>query len=168
MTSKHQIEAAERERCAKLVEGYRYAGRDNTATGVKIVFVEGRDAMTTALAALVRGLPPQGEDGVVVPLATLRHWLEYWNGSQNERAMSDALSYLMEEFEATISAAQSGEDQRAGTVCPDFEKMGEFACKDWSQCFEPCGRLGHSEAHAVVSQPPAHQTAAPTAREAGE
>lgn len=29
--------------------------------------------------------------------------------------------------------------------------MGEHGCADPSQCFEPCGALGHDEAHAVVS-----------------
>lgn len=59
----------------------------------------------------IRSLPPTAEDGVVVPLATLQHWLEYWNGSQNERAMSDALSYLMAEFEQVISATQPVAEQ---------------------------------------------------------
>lgn len=35
--------------------------------------------------------------------------------------------------------------------CPCKEEMGEFACEDKSQCWEPCGELGKSEEHAVVS-----------------
>ena len=34
--------------------------------------------------------------------------------------------------------------------CPDLT-MGKFACKNKSQCWEPCGDLGHSEEHAVIS-----------------
>lgn len=35
--------------------------------------------------------------------------------------------------------------------CPCPEVMGEFACQDKTQCWEPCGELGKSEAHAVVA-----------------
>lgn len=34
--------------------------------------------------------------------------------------------------------------------CQHPEKMGEFACADKSQCWEPCGELGKSEEHAVA------------------
>jgi hypothetical protein len=33
--------------------------------------------------------------------------------------------------------------------CPNAEHMGEHACRDRAQCWEPCGELGHSEEHAV-------------------
>lgn len=33
--------------------------------------------------------------------------------------------------------------------CQD-QRMGEFCCKDRSQCWEPCGELGKSEKHAKV------------------
>lgn len=36
--------------------------------------------------------------------------------------------------------------------CPEAEMMGEFACKDRTQCFEPCGDLGHSAEHARPSE----------------
>jgi hypothetical protein len=29
--------------------------------------------------------------------------------------------------------------------------MGEYACKDRSQCWEPCDELGHSEEHAQIT-----------------
>jgi len=35
--------------------------------------------------------------------------------------------------------------------------MGEHACSDPSQCFEPCGALGHDEAHATPA-PVQHMT----------
>lgn len=35
--------------------------------------------------------------------------------------------------------------------CPD-PKMAKFDCLRASQCFEPCGKLGHDEKHAVVHQ----------------
>ncbi len=34
-------------------------------------------------------------------------------------------------------------------MCPNFKKMGIYACSDRTQCFEPCGDLGHDEEHAV-------------------
>lgn len=39
------------------------------------------------------------------------------------------------------------------TPCPDTHN--QFACKDKTQCFEPCGDLGHSENHAAVYTGPA-------------
>lgn len=30
-------------------------------------------------------------------------------------------------------------------ACPDPKRMGEFACANRHQCWEPCGELGHSE-----------------------
>lgn len=35
--------------------------------------------------------------------------------------------------------------------CPCPEVMGEFACQDKTQCWDPCGELGKSEEHAVVA-----------------
>lgn len=35
-------------------------------------------------------------------------------------------------------------------VCPEFENMGEHACENRHQCFEPCGELGKSEKHVRV------------------
>lgn len=34
------------------------------------------------------------------------------------------------------------------TTCPKTAKMGEFACKNKSQCWEPCGSLGNDAEHA--------------------
>lgn len=34
--------------------------------------------------------------------------------------------------------------------CPNSLFMGEHACNDQSQCWEPCGALGHSEDHVRV------------------
>lgn len=36
--------------------------------------------------------------------------------------------------------------------CPDKEFMGEFACSDRAQCFEPCGLLGHDARFSVRAQ----------------
>lgn len=45
-------------------------------------------------------------------------------------------------------------DKSAETVssCPDKERMGEFACTNPEQCWEPCGELGKSEEHARVAE----------------
>jgi hypothetical protein len=38
--------------------------------------------------------------------------------------------------------------------CPDIAKMGDHACGNRDQCWEPCGELGKSEAHAVPAPSP--------------
>lgn len=43
--------------------------------------------------------------------------------------------------------------QAAPTVCPDAAHMGEHACTNRAQCWEPCGELGHSEEHAQAIHP---------------
>jgi hypothetical protein len=43
--------------------------------------------------------------------------------------------------------------QAAPAVCPDGAHMGEHACTNRSQCWEPCGELGHSEEHAQAIHP---------------
>ena len=40
-------------------------------------------------------------------------------------------------------------------TCPDRERMGEHACANRHQCWEPCGELGKSEAHVRVASPEA-------------
>lgn len=43
--------------------------------------------------------------------------------------------------------------QAAPAVCPDGAHMGEHACTNRSQCWEPCGELGHSEESAQAIHP---------------
>lgn len=43
--------------------------------------------------------------------------------------------------------------QSAPAVCPDAAHMGEHACTNRAQCWEPCGELGHSEEHAQAIHP---------------
>lgn len=38
-----------------------------------------------------------------------------------------------------------------GARCPKAAEMGEHACTNWFQCWEPCGRLGHDPAYMVVA-----------------
>lgn len=40
----------------------------------------------------------------------------------------------------------------ADRACPNADHMAEHACSDKSQCWEPCGQLGHDPAHARVSR----------------
>ena len=37
------------------------------------------------------------------------------------------------------------------STCPNQRHMGEFACDNPAQCWEPCGALGKSEEHAVAA-----------------
>ncbi len=43
------------------------------------------------------------------------------------------------------------EPRGATKYCPMSAQMGEHACKDRAQCWEPCGALGKSEAHVQVA-----------------
>jgi hypothetical protein len=54
-----------------------------------------------------------------------------------------------EELEIRADVA-TAEAQAGGTPCPSAGYMGEHACKNAAQCFEPCGQLGHSEEHVRV------------------
>lgn len=40
-------------------------------------------------------------------------------------------------------------------------QMGEHACKDQSQCWEPCGALGYSMEHAVADNTELHRDTCP-------
>jgi hypothetical protein len=40
----------------------------------------------------------------------------------------------------------------ANTSCPNAQHMGDHACSNKAQCWEPCGELGHSEAHVRVGR----------------
>lgn len=46
------------------------------------------------------------------------------------------------EFGSNFFAGGASEPK---VLCPEAEKMGEFACKDRSQCWEPCGELGNDD-----------------------
>lgn len=45
-------------------------------------------------------------DSVVVPVDRLENWAEYWNGSVNEKAMSDALEFILGEVADLLRAAK--------------------------------------------------------------
>jgi hypothetical protein len=42
-------------------------------------------------------------------------------------------------------------DSQSVVGCPNKTHMGVHACNNKSQCWEPCGDLGHSEDHVRVS-----------------
>ena len=44
-------------------------------------------------------------DDVKVPREVLEHWLEYWNGNRNDKAMWDALHHILDEVETLLAAA---------------------------------------------------------------
>lgn len=60
------------------------------------------------LAALAAQREPSASqpDTVAVPREQLEHWAEYWNGSANEKAMSDALEHILGEVDDLLRAAQ--------------------------------------------------------------
>lgn len=43
-------------------------------------------------------------------------------------------------------------DNTASQPCPNALHMGEFACNNQHQCWEPCGKLGKDPAYARVSR----------------
>ena len=46
---------------------------------------------------------------VSVPVALIEQLLEYWNGNKNERAMADALEYILDHLQAMLAAARKEE-----------------------------------------------------------
>lgn len=55
---------------------------------------------------LLRAALREREGMVLVPRSELEHWREYWNGSYNERAMTDALDFLMARIDVVLAAAE--------------------------------------------------------------
>lgn len=47
---------------------------------------------------------------VAVPVDRLQHWLEYWNGARNERAMADALEFILGGIAEVIAAPPAPTD----------------------------------------------------------
>lgn len=75
--------------------------------------------------------PAEPEKGrsVTVPITQIQHWLEYWNGSSNERAMSDALDFLLSEFNALLPAAEpAGKGAQWIALCDDVPADGQQVC----------------------------------------
>lgn len=51
-----------------------------------------------------------------------------------------------------MTTTESGSKEMA-TNCPNAAGMGEHACDNAAQCFEPCGKLGKSEHHVRRASP---------------
>lgn len=49
-----------------------------------------------------------------------------------------------------VEFSEKFEAQPNAVPCPDAATMGEHACHNAGQCWDPCGELGHSEAHVRV------------------
>lgn len=65
---------------------------------------------------------PQSEQTHVrVPVEQLEHWAEYWNGSANEKAMSDALAELVRALEPFATEYQIAEDSGELQHWPESE-----------------------------------------------
>ena len=60
------------------------------------------------IAALSAPHSASQPDTVAVPREQLEHWAEYWNGSANEKAMSNALEHILDEVDDLLRAAQEG------------------------------------------------------------
>jgi len=66
---------------------------------------EAAEQRVAALEAQIKAAP----EGMVVSTRTLKFWREYWNGNYNELAMSNALDFLMGQFDDVIAAAGAQE-----------------------------------------------------------
>lgn len=53
-------------------------------------------------------------EAVMVPRATLRHWVEYWNGNRNHNAMHDALEHIIDEIENVLNEPANAAAPQAG------------------------------------------------------
>lgn len=71
--------------------------------------------------------------------------------------LARVLRRLEQEMEARQKRLHAALAAPVAQPCPNAAAMGEYACADKAQCWEPCGDLGHSEEHAVpapVAQQP--------------
>ena len=66
-------------------------------------------------------------------------WVRYKDAHKLERELAEAQRALAAERERVLEAL----------ACPRPLIMGEHACKNRNQCWEPCGDLGH---HAEYQQ----------------
>lgn len=76
----------------------------NGVNGIQRQLSQRESRREFARAVLAAAIPP---GHVVVPVEQMQHWLEYWNGNENERAMAGALHHILGEIEAI--AARPGE-----------------------------------------------------------
>lgn len=56
-----------------------------------------------------------------------------------------------------LLAQQAAEREPNPEPCPCSERMGEHACSNRHQCWEPCGELGKSSEHVAVVDAPTHE-----------
>lgn len=87
---------------------------------------------------------PQPAEPVKVP--SDKDLLDMWDEIAGSGKSDEALEFAYALLDRYGQQAQP-------TSCQN-ESMGEHACSDRSQCWEPCGELGKSEEHARVYDPP--------------
>ena len=70
---------------------------------------------------------------------------------------ADQIDVNMQNAIIAIEAAIAQPEQRpvepTAQPCPNKISMGEHACLNRAQCWEPCGELGHSDEHAAKVEP---------------
>ena len=91
---------------------------------------------------------PQPPSAAITPEFTKAKAVE-WHGQAGGELLpqltANELAGILNERDAAIAAAS------AVPPCQN-ESMGQHACKNRAQCWEPCGELGHSAEHARVSR----------------
>jgi len=70
------------------------------------------DAESAKLRTELSALKEQRETARGEELATLEHIAEYWNGLENPRALSDALTHMVETAQARITFLSSSRKQK--------------------------------------------------------
>ena len=93
--------------------------------GLSFQRVEGTDDALWDGTTSTRSTPlyTSPSSGVVVPRDKLEHWLEYWNGARNDRAMADALDFILGEIKYALAAAESapGQEVKLNGGAPEKE-----------------------------------------------
>lgn len=70
--------------------------------------------------------------------------------AQWEAAMRRAISVITVINAFLDAALAAPAPAQPAEPCPNAARMGEYACTNRHQCWEPCGELGHSMEHAVA------------------
>ena len=93
--------------CSTLSCLKRDAGGIRAAMPIELVGCE-----TLHMDIALRELRAYRKEGcVAVQRKDIEHLLEYWNGSENERAMSDALKYILGALEGLLAAAPEPQEE---------------------------------------------------------
>lgn len=106
-------------------------------------------APQSGMREAVEAAPQSEQTHVRVPVEQLEHWAEYWNGSANENAMSDALEHILGEVSDLLRAA---DQVKQDAVIVPSELLRQL--RHYTEChrmiFKDCGAPNEVEVEAML------------------